>query len=116
VPLVAGSVNRGSSVVGAGLVVNDWMAVTGMSCVISGLNYVDVDADIVLYRSRYYGNGAFSCGVRLPVRRGYGSWSDQHNEQGDNGGVFLLDTFIWHRVYVYLSHELMRTWRWDSRY
>jgi len=44
VPLVAGSVNRGSSLVGAGMVVNDWLAVTGESgneeggrgCVVSG--------------------------------------------------------------------------------
>ena len=30
VPLVAGTVNRGSDVIGAGLVSNDWSAFTGM--------------------------------------------------------------------------------------
>eukprot|EP00732_Lithocolla_globosa_P006253 Lithocolla_globosa_v1_NODE_7122_length_989_cov_83.799786.p1 type:complete len:245 gc:universal NODE_7122_length_989_cov_83.799786:912-178(-) len=41
VPLVAGSVNRGSNVIGAGLVVNDWLSICGLDTTSTELSVVE---------------------------------------------------------------------------
>lgn len=41
IPIVAGSVNRGSPVIGSGLVVNDWLAVVGMDTTAPELSVIE---------------------------------------------------------------------------
>jgi len=41
IPLTAGTVNRGSEVIGGGLVVNDWLAVSGIDTTSTELNVIE---------------------------------------------------------------------------